>query len=232
MLRRANSSAARGQGGENGENVALGEFGVGRAVPLIEQLRLRRAGYDRLADEELIGRVEGRDADAFAVIFDRHGSAAYSLAYRMCGERELAEDVVQETFTSLWRGVGSYRAARGSLRSWLLAATRNRMIDAFRARTAKQASDVPDEGLEAWLTDGSDTFAQASARDEARAIRVALSELPQEQRTVIELAFFAGLSHSEIAARLGLPSGTVKGRMRLGLTKLRASLGAPAGAVL
>jgi RNA polymerase sigma-70 factor (ECF subfamily) len=201
-------------------------------MPLIDSLRGRRAALRALGDEELMALVVRQDAAAFEVIFDRHGAATYSLAYRMCGERELAEDVVQETFTSMWRGVGSYQASRGSLRSWLLAATRNRMIDAFRTRTSKQAGDVPDDGLAEILPSDADTLGEVSAREEAGAVHAALGTLPPEQRRVIELAFFGGLSHSEIAARLGLPAGTVKGRMRLGLDKLRVSLGTQAGSVL
>jgi RNA polymerase sigma-70 factor (ECF subfamily) len=201
-------------------------------MPLIAGLRGRRSALRERADEELMALVRQRDPDAFEVIFDRHGGAAYSLAYRMCGERELAEDVVQETFTAMWRGVGSYQVSRGSLRNWLLAATRNRMIDAFRTRTAKQAGDVPDDGFADLLPASADTLAEVSAREEAGAVHTALGTLPEEQRRVIELAFFGGLSHSEIAAKLELPAGTVKGRMRLGLDKLRVSLGTPVGSVL
>jgi RNA polymerase sigma-70 factor, ECF subfamily len=201
-------------------------------VPLIGHRVGRKANLRRLADEDLVALVVERDADAFEAIFDRHSGPAYSLAYRMCGDRQLAEDVVQETFTALWRGVGSFQSGRGSLRNWLLAATRNRMIDAFRSRTAKQSADVPDEGIAETLVSESDTYAEASALTEAREVRAALVELPDDQRTVIELAFFAGLSHSEIAAKLGLPAGTVKGRMRLGLMKLRLALGSTASSVL
>lgn len=201
-------------------------------MTLIEGRRGRRGALRRLADEELMALVRQGDPDAFEVVFDRHGGPAYSLAFRMCGERELAEDVVQETFTGLWRGVGNYQAGRGSLRSWLLTATRNRMIDAFRTRRAKQAGDIFDEGLAERVPGISDTHAEVSAREDARAVREALGTLPEDQRTVIELAFFSGLSHSEIAGRLGLPAGTVKGRMRLGLAKLRVALGAPVGSVL
>lgn len=201
-------------------------------MPLIDQLRGRRRGLRDLADEELIALARERDADAFEVIFDRHGGPAYSLAYRMCGERELAEDVVQETFVAVWRGIGNYQPERGSLRNWLLTAVRNRMIDAFRTRAAKQSSDVPDDDLTARLAGPSDTYAEVAALADAAAVRAALADLPEDQRTVIELAFFAGLSHSEIAAQLHLPAGTVKGRMRLGLTKLSLTLRAPAGSVL
>jgi len=180
----------------------------------------------------LIVLVREQDADAFEVIFDRHSGPAYSLAYRMCGERSLAEDVVQETFLNLWRGVGSYQAGRGSLRNWLLTAVRNRMIDSFRSRAAKQSSDVSDEGLSEMLAGISDTHAQVEAREERTQVHEALLGLPEEQRVVVELAFFRGLSHTEIAELLKLPAGTVKGRMRLALEKLRRELPAPVGSVL
>jgi RNA polymerase sigma-70 factor (ECF subfamily) len=185
-----------------------------------------------LGDEELMALVARRDPEAFSVVFDRHGGSAFSLAYRMCGERELAEDVVQDTVMSMWRGVGRFHSTRGSLRTWLLAATRNRMIDAFRTRTSKQAADVTDDRLGEWLAAPHDTLQEVTDRAQARELRGALQRLPLEQRVVIELAYFAGLSHSQIARRLGLPAGTVKGRMRLGLAKLRDNLGAPVASVL
>jgi RNA polymerase sigma-70 factor (ECF subfamily) len=200
-------------------------------VALIERLRGRRAALGRLADEELIALVRERDADAFEAIFDRHAGVAYSLAYRMCGTRELAEEVVQEAFIGLWRSPGSYQPARGSLRNWLLAAVRNRAIDAFRAR-ARAAPAVSDDGALATVAGRADTAAEAFAREDAATVRRALGALPAEQRRVIELAYFGGLSHSEIANELGVPAGTVKGRMRLGLTKLRTTLATPADSVL
>jgi RNA polymerase sigma-70 factor (ECF subfamily) len=177
-----------------------------------------------LADEELMELVRDGDAPAFTVVFDRHGSAAFSLAYRMCGQRARAEDVVQEAFLSLWRSGARYDPARGSVRSWILGAVHNRAIDAFRRGVAKEGQDVGDEQLAAQLPAAERTDAQVERRDEARLVRGALLELPPDQRQVIELAYFGGFTHSEIARMLELPAGTVKGRMRLGLSKLRISL--------
>ncbi|MGA2929098.1 MAG: sigma-70 family RNA polymerase sigma factor [Solirubrobacteraceae bacterium] len=176
--------------------------------------------------------VHDGEAGAFEVIFDRHASAAFSLAYRMCGRRAMAEDVVQEAFLSLWRSGARYDRGRGSVRSWVLSVVHNRAIDAFRRDVAKDRSDVGDDLLAQLLPAPELTEREVERRDEARQIRHALQELPPDQRHVIELAYFGGFTHAEIAAMLQLPPGTVKGRMRLGLGKLRLALGERAEAVL
>jgi len=169
-------------------------------------------------------RVRDGDAGAFEVVFDRHGGVAFSLAYRMCGSRARAEDVVQEAFLSLWRSAERYDRARGSVRSWILSAVHNRAIDALRREVVKEAQDVHDDGLAERLPAREGTELEVERRDDARRVRSALVELPADQRRVIELAYFGGFTHAEIAQMLELPPGTVKGRMRLGLTKLRLSL--------
>jgi len=179
----------------------------------------------RLADEDLMTLVERRNADAFAVLYDRHGGAAFSLAHRIVGDRAVAEDVTQEAFLSVWRSGARFDAARGSVRSWTLSIVRNRAIDSLR----RQAGSAPkldfddDATLEA--RPSSDlTDAEAIRRETSRRVRGALQELPREQSEVIGLAYFGGFSHSEIAEMLGMPLGTVKGRMRLGLEKIRLTL--------
>jgi RNA polymerase sigma-70 factor, ECF subfamily len=194
--------------------------------------RIRPADLRNLADEELMQRVSDGDARAFEVIFDRHADAGFSLAYRMCGKRALAEDIVQEAFLSLWRSGGRYDPARGSVRSWVLRVVHNRAIDAFRRTTVSSGRDVADEGVAERLASPELTESEVERRDDARQVRSALEELPADQRQVIELAYFGGFSHSQIAEVLGLPPGTVKGRMRLGLSKMRLSLGESAGVVL
>jgi RNA polymerase sigma-70 factor, ECF subfamily len=189
--------------------------------------RVFRADLRSLADEDLMQLIHDGEPRALEVIFDRHGDRAYSLAYRMCGQRTVAEDVVQEAFLSLWRSGTRYDAARGSVRSWVLTAVRNRSIDAFRRGSVTTSRDVVDEEATAHLVADERTESEVERREDARQIRAALGELPHEQRQVIELAYFGGFSHSEIAGMLGLPAGTVKGRMRLGLTKLRVALGDP-----
>jgi RNA polymerase sigma-70 factor, ECF subfamily len=182
------------------------------------------------ADEELMLRVRDGDARAFEVIFDRHADASFSLAYRMCGRRAVAEDVVQEAFISLWRSGARYDRTRGSVRSWLLGVVHNRAVDTFRHQAVSSGRDVSDEGITERMPAAERTEVEVLRRDEAQQVRGALGDLPDDQRRVIELAYFGGFSHSEIAKMLELPAGTVKGRMRLGLTKLRDALGDSVGA--
>jgi len=179
----------------------------------------------RLADEDLMTLIERRDADAFAVLYERHGGAAYSLAHRIVGNPAHAEDVTQEAFLSLWRTGARFDAARGSVRSWTLGIVRNRAIDALR-RASSQAPklDLDDDAALEGQPAGELTDSAAIRRETARKVRGALGELPSEQSEVIGLAYFGGFSHSEIAEMLGMPLGTVKGRMRLGLEKIRVSL--------
>jgi RNA polymerase sigma-70 factor, ECF subfamily len=190
----------------------------------------RSAGSTRgrlwaIADEDLMRRAHTGDAGAFGVIFDRHGGAAFSLAYRMCGRQAMAEDIVQDAFLSLWRGGARYEAARGSVRSWVLGATHHKAIDLFRHQTATSGRDVNDEPAVERIPARERPEVQIERRDDARQIRGALKRLPAEQRRVIELAYFGGFTHTQIADMLELPAGTVKGRIRLGLTRMRMSLG-------
>jgi RNA polymerase sigma-70 factor (ECF subfamily) len=142
----------------------------------------------------------------------------------MCGRQPTAEDVVQEAFLSLWRSGARYDQRRGSVRSWVLSVVHNRAIDTFRRSVGKTSRDVADDGLAERMAAKERTDTEVERRDEASRVRGALSELPTEQRQVIELAYFGGFSHSQIAELLKLPAGTVKGRMRLGLSKLRVAL--------
>jgi RNA polymerase sigma-70 factor, ECF subfamily len=185
-----------------------------------------------LADEELMGLVRDGEVQAFEVIFDRHAPAAFSLAYRMCGRRAAAEDIVQDAFLSLWRSGSGYDPRRGSVRSWVLSVVHNRAIDAFRRQGSRDRRDISDEGIAERLPAPDATDAEVERRDDARQVRTALDELPSDQRRVIELAYFGGLTHNQIAEMLDLPPGTVKGRMRLGLTKMRYVLGEDARAIV
>jgi RNA polymerase sigma-70 factor, ECF subfamily len=187
--------------------------------------RVRIDDVRTLADEELMELVQDGEVRAFETIFDRHASAAFSLAYRMCGRPAMAEDIVQESFVSLWRSSAAYDAARGSVRTWVLSVVRNRAIDAFRREAAKATSDLDEQRVAERLPSPELTDREVERRDDARQVRDALKGLPADQRQVIELAFFGGFSHSQIAEMLKLPAGTVKGRMRLGLSKMRFALG-------
>lgn len=178
-----------------------------------------------LADEELMELARDANAQAFEVVYDRHADAAFSLAYRICGQRQLAEEVVQDAFLTLWRSGARYDRARGSVRSWILGIVHNRAIDALRRVAVRDRGRVSDDGLEARVPAPERTDLQVLADQQGREIRAALAALPDEQRRVIELAYFGGLTHAEVANALAMPLGTVKGRMRLGLAKLRVSLG-------
>ncbi|MEA2372471.1 MAG: hypothetical protein QOH12_2865 [Solirubrobacteraceae bacterium] len=178
-----------------------------------------------LADEDLMQLVRQGEAAAFEVVYERHCGAAFSLAYRMCGKRSIAEEVVQESFLSLWRSGARYDRTRGSVRTWTLGIVHNRAIDALRRGIVHDRRRASDEGIEERFEAPENTEVEVARRDESREIRSALSELPREQSQVIELAYFGGFTHTEIAAMLKAPIGTVKGRMRLGLAKMRLALG-------
>jgi len=194
--------------------------------------RARSVDHRELADEDLMALVAHGDTRAFAVVYDRHAVAAYSLAYRICGRRSSAEEVVQEAFLAAWRGRSSYEMARGGLRTWILTLVRNRAIDAVRHAGVTTNRDVHDETIAVAVAALELTDVEVERRSEAAVVRAALEQLPDEQQRVIELAFFGGFTHSEIAVMLDLPTGTVKGRMRLGLLKMRAALGDQASAMV
>jgi RNA polymerase sigma-70 factor, ECF subfamily len=176
--------------------------------------------YLLLADEDLISLVEARDAQAFATLYDRHTRAAYSLAYRMMGERQAAEDILQEAFLKVWRNASSYRPQRGSVRTWVLSIVHNRSIDQLRHLGSRRRMQEQVEASSP-TTQSSEAFAHSWANTQREQVREALKSLPEEQLKVVELAYFCGYTHVEIAQLLGLPLGTVKGRMRLGLKKIR-----------
>jgi RNA polymerase sigma-70 factor (ECF subfamily) len=178
-----------------------------------------------LADEDVMQLVRRGDARAFEVIYERHSSAAFSLAYRMMGTRAGAEDVTQDAFLSLWRSGARYDRARGSVRTWVLGIVHHRAIDALRRATVHDRRRAGDEGIEERFEARERTDVEAARREEAGTVRSALSSLPADQSQVIELAYFGGFTHTEIADMLDAPVGTVKGRMRLGLKKMKAQLG-------
>jgi RNA polymerase sigma-70 factor (ECF subfamily) len=178
----------------------------------------------RMADEELMQLAAGGDALAFETVYDRHGGVAYSLAYRITGNRAAAEDAVQEALISVWRSGTRYTPGRGSVRSWILGIVHNRAIDVVRRSLVHQKRRASAEGLEETHEAPDRTDVEVARLGEARTVRAALDELPSEQERVIELAYFGGFTHTQIAEMLEMPIGTVKGRMRLGLEKLRHRL--------
>jgi RNA polymerase sigma-70 factor, ECF subfamily len=176
--------------------------------------------YLLYADEDLMPLVEVGDAEAFAVLYERHGRMAYSLAYRMMGEKQEAEDVVQEAFIKVWRSAGGYRVGRASVRTWILSIVRNSGLDHIRSRASRGRMRDKVEAS-APTSEPSDAFAEAWRNTQQEQVREALNALPREQLKILEMAYFSGYTHAEIAEHLELPLGTVKGRMRLGLQKLR-----------
>lgn len=173
-------------------------------------------------DQALIARIEARDADALARLYDRHAARLLGLAERILGGGGEAEDVVQEVFLHVWRAAASFDAARGSVLAWLLVATRSRAIDRLRARRPassrgelRRLDDVPESAAPG------DVELDSAARQWESLCLAAIGELPPEQRRVLELAYFEGLTHTEIAEKTATPLGTVKTRARLGLMKLR-----------
>jgi RNA polymerase sigma-70 factor, ECF subfamily len=188
---------------------------------------LRAKNIHALADEELMALVQDADPRAFELLYERHGGAVFSLAYRIVGDRIAAQDISQEAFLSIWRSRLRYRPEYGSVRTWVLGIVHHRAIDALRRNTVharRRAAAEDTESIEERQEAPEHTDAEAIRRDEAASIRAALQSLPAEQSRVIELAYFGGFTHTEIADLLTLPVGTVKGRMRLGLGKLRHEL--------
>lgn len=174
-------------------------------------------------DAALLALIVGRDPQGIEELYDRYGHVAFSLAYRVLRDRGLAEDVVQEAFLKVWRQARTYDARRGTVRTWLLTCVHHSAIDELRRRKAKRAADVAiDEAVP--LAGSEDTWAGVAATLDRERLVQALAILPAEQRQVVTLAYFDGLSHSEIAARDAIPLGTVKGRMRLALRKLGDAL--------
>jgi RNA polymerase sigma-70 factor, ECF subfamily len=162
--------------------------------------------------------------DALAELYDRYGALAYSVALRVLDDPSRAEDVVQEAYLRVWNAVDRFQVGRGTLRSWLLTTVRNRAVDYLRGRSGRERQelelrvDVPTSDA------GQDPWHAVSAAIERDAVREALDSLPEQQRQVVELAYFGGLTGPEIAANIRAPLSTVKARMRLGLEKLHSYL--------
>jgi RNA polymerase sigma-70 factor (ECF subfamily) len=182
--------------------------------------KTRGRQYLMLADEELMLLVNNGEPKAFATLYDRHSRAAYCLAYRMMGERQAAEDLAQEAFIKVWRRAGSYRAERASVRTWILSIVHNRGIDQLRSLASRRRTQEKIEASAA-SSQPSEAFAETWRNTQAEQVREALSTLPKEQLKILELAYFSGYTHVQIAELLNVPLGTVKGRMRLGLQKMR-----------
>ena len=178
----------------------------------------------READRALIERIESRDAEALALLYDRHAGRLMGLAHRILGDTGEAEEVLQEVYLHVWKAAATFDPSRGPVLAWLLVATRSRSIDRVRSRRtgwsagARSLEEAPEPASR------EDVEADAAGREWEAQCRAVISELPEDQRRVLELAYFDGLTHQEIAARTATPLGTVKTRVRLGLMKLRERL--------
>jgi RNA polymerase sigma-70 factor (ECF subfamily) len=176
------------------------------------------------SDRELLADMARGDRAAFGALYDRYASLALGLATRIVGDRGTAEEVVQDAFLSAWRRAGTYQPERGEPRAWLLSIVHHRAIDRVRGPAARARHERIDDTPAAEPVDPVDVWGETLASLTRQQIAAALRELPTDQRQTIELAFFGGLTHLEIAERLDLPLGTVKGRVRLGLRRLRILL--------
>ncbi|HSH80751.1 MAG TPA: sigma-70 family RNA polymerase sigma factor [Herpetosiphonaceae bacterium] len=176
-----------------------------------------------LRDEELLVLIAHGDEQSLGALYDRYGRTVFGIALRVTGDRLTAEEVTQDVFQIVWQQTAGFRAASGTVAAWIIGITRHRAIDRIRSQRDKaRQRDTPiDDDAAAGLTDKVDIADEASIRSDVRA---ALRDLPAEQRQVLELTYYGGLTTGEIASSMGTPVGTVKTRLRLGLTRLRAAL--------
>jgi RNA polymerase sigma-70 factor, ECF subfamily len=169
-------------------------------------------------DEALIERIRSGDETAMADMYDRYSGIVYGVALRVLGDTGAAEDVLQEVFLQLWRNPQAFDANRGKLATWLAVIARNRAIDHLRKRPLEDdIEDLP-------ISTGVNLENEAARRLAVDKIRGVLSRLPQEQRRALEMAFFEGMTHTEIASKTGDPLGTIKTRIRAGLLALRKAV--------
>jgi len=179
-----------------------------------------------LSDAELMEAVAAGSADALGELYDRYSVRAFRVAWSVCHDQCAAEDAVQEAFVSIFKSRMNYRSQRGTVAAWVLLVVLSRAIDVSRIRAKHSTRRASYDSL-AVVPGPDDVVEKAGARIDAGCVRTALAALPDAQREAITLAYYGGLTHTEIAERLGLPFGTVKGRIRLGMDKLRIAFEAP-----
>jgi len=174
-------------------------------------------------DDEVIADVKAGSVDALGVLYDRYGDRAYRIARSVCHDDGRAQEAVQETFISIWMTRGNYEQQRGKVAAWVLTIARHRAIDIARRNQAHAAHRASDDGLHT-LPAPASVAEHVTNQAQAEDLRGLLAQLPDAQREVITLAFYGQLTHTEIAEHLNLPAGTVKGRIRLGLQRLRGDI--------
>ena len=189
----------------------MSEYALALA-PLARRRRMRD-----LSDEQLLEAVAGGDERALGVLYDRFGRVAYGVALQVLRDRALAEDAVQEAFLAIWRSAERYRLERAKPSTWILTLVHRRAVDLVRREDRRRAEPLDDPPEAA----GGEVPEEAGLRERRAAVQAALGRLPDDQRQALELAYYGGLTQSELAERLGVPLGTVKSRMFAGLTRLR-----------
>ena len=200
---------------------ALGAVFTGTGAPE----PARGLAEDALADQGAVRRMAGHDPDALAELYDRYARLIYSLGLHILSDQAEAEDVVQDVFSQAWQQASRYEASRGTVAAWLLTMTRSRAIDRLRARRSRPDSEPANENqLRDLIDPGEPHDLLVLTREQIRRLRDAMARLPVLQRLAVEMAYFEGLSQSEIATRLDEPLGTVKTRVRLALVKLREAM--------
>ncbi len=176
-----------------------------------------------IEDAVFLRAIQAGDQQAVAGLYDRYGGIAYGLAYRITSDATLAEDVVQEAFISVWRQAARFDPARGQVRSWLLTIVHHKAVDAVRRRSNRSERALP-EGPEEFIATRGRPDEIAEMTMDAEAVREAVQAIPDDQRRTVEMAYFEGMTHVEIAERMDVPLGTVKSRLRIGLEKMRERL--------
>ena len=189
-------------------------------------MKLEQQAVVNLTDDDITRLISRSSPEGIEALYDRYGPLAYTVALRILSDQGAAEDVVQEAFLAVWRRGATYQATRGSLRAWLCTIVRNRAIDRLRGERGRPHVEAPGT-IEERETSPSDPWAAVEAELTGHEVRRALAGLPVEQRQTIELAYFGGYSQSEIASTMEVPLGTVKGRVRMAMEKLRTALADP-----
>jgi RNA polymerase sigma-70 factor (ECF subfamily) len=182
------------------------------------------APESRQSDQSSLARIARGDQAAFAELYDRHARLVYSLALRILQDRSDAEDIVQEVFAQVWAQAARYDASRGAVAAWMLTLTRSRAIDKLRAKRARPEAAIEADAAERVMDFSAAQDLELLSAEQVTRLQRALNELPDAQRTALDLAYYEGLTHVEVAARLGEPLGTVKTRIRQAVIKLREVL--------
>ena len=181
------------------------------------------SGLEAESDDALLDAIRRRDEAAIAVLYDRYGRLAFGLSFRVLQDRGAAEDVVQEAFLSIWRRAESFETARGSVRTWLLSIVHHRSIDRLRGTAGRTRQDAPIDDFERVLS-VADPWREVSQLMQRETLQRVIATLPDAQRQTVEMAYFDGYTQQEIATAMEVPVGTVKGRLRLAMQRLRSLL--------